>query len=107
MSGSRGTSARRHAYAVDGDGSCRFLHRLGSAHVADRPKQRWAREALDEVASARPSTESRISSRRPETVRTGGSSMRKLALPGIGAAVPAVALAFASGGAAAGPPGYE
>ncbi len=33
--------------------------------------------------------------------------MRKFALPGIGAAVIAVALAFASGGSAAGPPGYE
>ena len=33
--------------------------------------------------------------------------MRKFALPSIGAAVIAVALAFASGGAAAGPPSYE
>ena len=33
--------------------------------------------------------------------------MRKFALPGIGAAVIAVAFAFASGGSAAGPPGYE
>jgi hypothetical protein len=33
--------------------------------------------------------------------------MLKFALPGVGAAVIAVALAFASGGAAAGPPSYE
>src|SRR6266536_207442 len=57
--------------------------------------------------SAWPSTESRISPRRPETVRPGGSSMRTFAPPGIFGAVLAVALAFASGGAAAGPPGYE
>ncbi len=33
--------------------------------------------------------------------------MRKFALPGVGAAVIVAALAFASGGAAAGPPSYE
>src|SRR6266540_1545880 len=58
-------------------------------------------------ASGWPSTPTRISRRHPETVRTGGRSMRKFALPGIGAALIVAALAFASGGAAAGPPGYE